>query len=198
MALFKIAGTPFLAAFMGGLGTHALEGALSLIRSAGHQDIAEKMKAGSATPEELRTAQRVAAAAVQEPTKAQELYQAVATNPVAQPIAQHYASLLSTQPDAWREFASGSSTLNELAEGRARAFGWSAEQLRFDETSHCPIGGEELSFLKVKYIDVTGKTLLSAWVSRPSAPVWCPDGQFRPYAITAYCQTGHQWKVYAK
>jgi hypothetical protein len=156
------------------------------------------MKAGSATPEELRTAQRVAAAAIEEPTKAQELYQAVAMNPVAQPIAQHYASLLSIQPDAWREFASGSSTLNELAESRARTFGWSAEQLRFDQTGHCPIGGEELSFLKVKYIDVTGKTLLSAWVSRPSAPVWCPDGQFRPYAITAHCQTGHKWKVYAK
>jgi hypothetical protein len=100
--------------------------------------------------------------------------------------------------NAWSEFASGSSTLNQLAESRARMFEWSAEQLRFEETSHCPIGGEELSIFNVKFIDVTGKTLLSAWVPRPAWPVFCPDGQFRPYAITGHCPTGHQWQVYAE
>jgi hypothetical protein len=197
MAAFKIAITPFLTSFGSGLGSHAAEWVWTTVSGAGHQQIAANMKGGTATADEQRTAQQVVAHAVADPVRAQELHQATATNPVAQPIAQSYAGLLAVQPEVWNEFASGSSTLIELAESRARTFGWSREQLEYDETSHCPVGGEAVPFLGVTYIDVQGKTFLTAWVFRPSWNVWVPGRGFIPYAITAHCPNGHQWQVYA-
>ncbi len=144
MAAFKIAITPFLTAVGGGLGSHVADWMWSTVSAAGHADIADRMKAGAASAEQQRTAQQVAATAVQEPGKAQQLHAVAATNPIAQPLAQSYEGLLATQPQVWTEFATGSSTLTQLAESRAEVFDWSKEQLNYDLTGLCPIGGEQL------------------------------------------------------
>jgi hypothetical protein len=198
MAVFKIAITPFLSSFWSGLGSHAAEWAWSAVTGAGHHDIATNMKAGTATPDEQKTAQQVVASTVKDPAKASELQRVAATNPVAQPLAQNYSQLLSVQPQVWDEFSSGSFTLRALSESRAELFGWSENQRQYDMTSHCPIGGESLSpFGAVTYIDSAGKTLLSGWMMR-QPPIWNPaDHQFHDYAITAHCINGHSWQVYA-
>jgi hypothetical protein len=198
MAAFKIAITPFLTSVGSGLGSHVAEWVWSTLTGAGHHEIAANMKAGTASLDVQKTAQQVVASAVTDPVKASELYQVAATNPIAQPLAQTYTALLSVQPQAWNEFASGSSTLQGLSESRAQLFGWSKDQLTYDTTSHCPIGGEPLNPLGgVTYIDNTGKTLFSAWMPR-QPPFWNPvDRQFHDYAITAHCVNGHPWQVYA-
>jgi hypothetical protein len=196
MAAFKIAITPFLTSFGGGLGSRAAEWVWSKTADAGHQDIAERMQAGTATAEQQKAAQRVVSPVIDLPAQAQELQEVAGTNPVAAPLALNYAALLSTQPAAWTQFATGSSTLDQLAAWRADAFGWTSEQSTYDSTQHCPVGGEPLPlFSAVTFIDSNGKTLLSAWGVRPNTYVF-ENGEFHRYQIMAACPSGHNWKVY--
>jgi hypothetical protein len=160
----------------------------SSFEAAGEPQLVQRL-ATNPTPADEQKAQPVIVASLSENP---QLMQTVETTleeakPGTIAKAKETADVLARhEPTLVEKIASGEVHYSEAQKALAKQFNWTDEQIVYDATDKCPIGGEDLSFLVgVKYRDARGEeaTMLSSGLVLQALP------------ITARCENGHEWRV---